>query len=101
MRPFNSFLCTVSFCKYNEGAHPYREQTAVWTNYDWTARPVCTKETPCPDKAVTGEHRHHAQQGASPGLRRTLPSSALLLPARGPQGVGGGDGKNDLIMSSK
>jgi len=101
MRPFNSFLRTVCYCIYKEGAHPFRKQTAGWTNYDWTPRLVCTNETPCPDKAVTGKHMHHAQQGAPPGLRKTLPSSALLLLARAPQGVGGGDGENDLVLTPK
>jgi len=52
LRPFDSFLRTVCYCKYTEGAHPYRKHNAVWTNYDWTPRPVCTKETPCPVKTV-------------------------------------------------
>ena len=76
--PFRRFCC---YCKYNEGEHRYRKQTAIWTNLAWTPRPMCTAATPCPDKAANGKHTHHAQQGAERGLRKTQAQLYSFPPA--------------------
>jgi site-specific DNA-cytosine methylase len=76
--PFRRFVC---YCKYNEGEHAYRKQTAIWTNLVWTPRPMCTTATPCADKAAKGKHTHHAQQGAERGLRKTRAQLYSFPPA--------------------
>jgi len=74
---FCRFVC---YCKCNEGDHPYRKQIEIWTNIAWNPRPMCTKASPCADKAKHGKHIHHAQQGALPGLR-TKTNTAVFFPA--------------------
>ncbi len=81
MEDLLEFRCFVCYCKYNEGAHRYRKQTAIWTNLPWNPRPMCNKATPCPDKALHGKHIHHAQQGAPPGLRKTQAQLYSFPPA--------------------
>jgi len=82
MEDFIRFRRFVCYCKYNEGDHPYRKQTVIWTNIlAWNPRPMCNKESPCADKAKKGKHLHHAQQGALPGLRKTLTQLYSFPPA--------------------
>jgi len=72
MQELLQFRKLCCYCKYNEGDHPYRKQTVIWTNLPWTPRPMCNKETPCPDRAAHGRHIHHAQQGGVKGGRAGL-----------------------------
>ena len=81
MAEFLQFRHFVCYCKYNEGEHPYRKQTAIWTNIAWNPREMCSKATPCADKARFGKHVHHAQQGGAPGLRKTQTQLYSFLPA--------------------
>ncbi len=74
--PFRRFVC---YCKYNEGEHRYRKQTAIWTNLQWTPRPMCTKATPCEDKAAFGKHIHHAQRGVAKGVDYKLKKKQAQL----------------------
>ncbi len=81
MAEFLQFRRFVCYCKYNEGEHPYRKQTAIWTNIAWNPREMCSKATPCADKARFGKHVHHAQQGGAPGLRKTQTQLYSFPPA--------------------
>jgi site-specific DNA-cytosine methylase len=67
------------YCKYNEGDHPYKKQTAIWTNLPWTPRPMCTKATPCADRATHGKHIHHAQRGVKKGESSALKKTQAQL----------------------
>jgi site-specific DNA-cytosine methylase len=80
MQPLLPLRRLVCYCKYNEGAHRYRKQTAIWTNLRWSPRPMCTKATPCLDKQAHGKHLHHAQQGAEDPARRKTRAQLYSLP---------------------
>ena len=69
MAPYEQYLQTVCYCKYNDdGAHPYRKSTAIWTNLRWEPRAMCNKQAPCPDVAEHGRHVHIAQRGGNAGM---------------------------------
>ena len=55
-RPFRD----VCYCKYG---FPYRKCTRLWGNLPFDARPLCTKDAPCPDREAHGRHTAIAQRG--------------------------------------
>jgi hypothetical protein len=63
LRPFLKRCC---YCIYSEGDETwcYRKETAIWTNIQWTPRPVCCKSAPCM-WLDGGRHPLHAQGGGS------------------------------------
>ena len=63
----------VTYCKYADDDFPkYKKLTYIWTNMDWTPRPVCCHSSPC-NHMVDGRHPMSAQRGPSRvgGLVRT------------------------------
>jgi site-specific DNA-cytosine methylase len=67
------------YCKYSEGEHPYRKQTVIWSNLPWTPRPMCTKATPCKDRAEFGRHVHTAQRGVKKGVAKEMRKTQAQL----------------------
>ena len=72
-RPFS----VVSYCKYTrpgDGFPPYRKDTALWHNLQWTPRPPCRSGGRCEHykdgrhPAVVERWRKHAMNGAREGF---------------------------------
>jgi len=57
MAPLRDRMKTVCYCRYGM---PYRKATSIWTNLDWTPRPMCTKADPC-EHVLDGSHVTRAQ----------------------------------------
>jgi len=57
MAPLRDRMKTVCYCRYGM---PYRKATSIWTNLDWTPRPMCTKADPC-EHVLDGRHVTRAQ----------------------------------------
>ena len=49
MQFLKPFLKRCCYCMYSEGDETwcYKKDTAIWTNIQWTPRPVCCKASPC------------------------------------------------------
>ena len=68
-----TFMRRVCYCKYSpkdDDSWSYRKDTSIWTNLEWTPRPLCTKATPC-KWMQGGSHPRVAQRGeAAASMRR-------------------------------
>ncbi len=59
MKGLNHQMQVVTYCRYGM---QYKKSTAIWTNLEWTPRPLRTKAHPCAH-VVNGRHAFTAQRG--------------------------------------
>ena len=64
----NPLMKRACYCKYSTDANQflYKKETALWTNLNWTPRPLCCKGSRCDNYDFeNSRHSAHAQKGPS------------------------------------